>query len=109
MRLVLAKSTFDHPLDDRTVQVGETLTIPDSVAQELNGSFLTEPPMPEIHNEVQAGPSGGEGLVTRLYHKGGGSYLVTDANGKVLNEDTTLRGEDQAREFASSYSSDSNE
>lgn len=107
MRLVIAKSTFDHPLEDgETVGPGQPLILEDKLAASLTERLLCEIPRPEVHFTVKAGPTTEDGHPTRLFHRGGGSYLVTSANGVILNEET-LRGEENARDYAASLQLDS--
>lgn len=102
MRLVIAKSTFDHPLKDELVSPGQPLTIEDELAAALNRRVLVEVPAPDVHFNIEAGPTTAGGAPTRLFHKGGGSYLITDANGEILN-DSPIKGREAAEEFAADY------
>jgi hypothetical protein len=106
MRLVLAKSTFDHPETDDTVTPGKPLLMKPALAQSLVEVQLAEAPRPGFHHQVEEGPMTDDGDVTALYHKGGGVYLVLDDTGAVLN-DKTLKGVETARKFAHDYSAQS--
>jgi len=105
MRLMIAKSTFDHPEDDSLVSPGQPLRLNDSLAAALEKNLLVESPRPEMHFNIEEGPKTAEGLSTRLFHKGGGSYLITDDIGEILNDDP-LKGREAAEEFAREYERD---
>lgn len=105
MRLVIAKSTFDHPETDATVSPGQPLLMEGPIVDSLIKTLHVEPPRPEVHFQVDEGPKTEDGQQTAIYHKGGGTFLVLDDSGEVLNEDT-IRGRDNAEEFAANYSSD---
>lgn len=102
MHVVIAKSTFDHPLEDSMVSPGQPLILEDKVAATLVNRVLAEPPRPAIHYQLEEGPRTEGGSRTALYHKGGGSYLVLSEAGEVLNEDL-IKGQEDAEAFARDY------
>lgn len=104
MRLVIAKSTFDHPLGDGTVSPGQPLMLEDEMAASMAQDLLVEPPRPSLHFNIEEGPTTADDERTGLYHKGGGSYLVVGEDGTILNEEP-LRGADAARAFAKEHTS----
>lgn len=100
-RLVFAKATFDHPEDGSTVLPGTPLIVDESLGEALTHSRLAEGPRAE-YSKVDEGPKTTTDDPTYIYHKGGGSYLVVDEAGIVLNDDP-IKGRDAAVAFANEY------